>query len=636
MSRGRKPKLPIPELNWQQLFYKNVGTYLQTIIIELGKINEIKKETSEGLLLQIKDLRRQRILQGNLTKGKEYPEIKASEIPYKIPNNWTWCRLGEVIEFTQNLNIENNLSADTLINYVDIDAIDNQKYQIRDSKLKTVAELSSRSRRVLKSGFIVYSLVRPYLNNTAIIKEEKPNYIGSTGFAVFSGILIDNKFIQYFLLTNYVNKLFLGMLSGFNSPSISLDQFTSTLFPLPPLSEQKEIIMFLNDFEINKAKEGFQYFNYNIENRVSNLHKAQISASRLLIEFSNQHELLIKLRDSFLQRAIQGKLVDRVPKEGLGVDLLKKIKLEKKIFDGKKSQGIEVSANLSGKIIPPFQLPSHWSWCKLCDVTLKIHYGLNTSARPEKNDVRLLRITDIQDNRVDCDNVPGCNYSNGDLEKYLLNNNDIVIARTGGTIGKTYLIKNIPVKSLFASYLIRAIPSKLISPEFIKLYMESPFYWMQIYDAARGAGQPNVNGTSLSNLWFPLPPFLEQIRIVNEINILVKQCDELQNRFNKNKELVQKLLAITLSEAVGEKLFEEKKKLEPQNKRTKIKEPDFKTTIMEIIEILQTSKSPLAANVVWQRSEYRNDIEKFYAELKKLIDIDKLVIEEKKRNGFFS
>jgi len=150
--------------------------------------------------------------------------------------------LGEVIEFTKNKNIHKDLSPDTLINYVDIDAIDNQRYEIRESKIKPVAELSSRARRILRKGFIMYSLVRPYLNNIAIVEEEKKHYIGSTGFVVFSGILVDNQFLKYILLSDYIRKKYLEFLSGFNSPSISYEQFNSTLLPLPSNAEQKRIV----------------------------------------------------------------------------------------------------------------------------------------------------------------------------------------------------------------------------------------------------------------------------------------------------------------------------------------------------------------------------------------------------------
>jgi len=164
------------------------------------------------------------------------------EIPFEIPENWEWCRLASIIIYTENFDIQKYLSPETIINYVDIDAIDNQKYTIREVKKKTVRELSTRARRVLKSGFVAYSTVRPYLNNIAIIQDDLENYIGSTGFIVFKPYNIELKYLFYFLLTPYINVLYKEMMVGFNSPSISNEQFDKTLIPIPPLSEQQRIV----------------------------------------------------------------------------------------------------------------------------------------------------------------------------------------------------------------------------------------------------------------------------------------------------------------------------------------------------------------------------------------------------------
>lgn len=175
-------------------------------------------------------------------KEKPIPPIKPSDIPFDIPENWVWCRLGEIIQYTENLDIQKYLSPDTIVNYVDIDAIDNQNFIIREAKQKSVRELSTRARRVLKPNFIAYSTVRPYLKNIAIVEEEKENYIGSTGFNVFKTLNVELKYAFYYLLTPYVNNSFKDLMVGFNSPSITNVQFEKSLLPLPPLSEQRRIV----------------------------------------------------------------------------------------------------------------------------------------------------------------------------------------------------------------------------------------------------------------------------------------------------------------------------------------------------------------------------------------------------------
>lgn len=277
MKGAANVSLPMNKLADVEIEVPSFERQLEIIALE-DKAAELKNELEEKLFLQDGDITKLRqallreAMQGKLTKQnpkdgnakdllekikaektklrikeKPFAEIKEEEIPFDIPDNWKWCRIGEVIQLTENLNIETKLSANTLINYVDIDAIDNSKFIITEAKQKTVSELSSRARRILKKGFIVYSLVRPYLNNIAIVEEEKENYIGSTGFAVFNGIFVQNKYLKMILLSDYIRKIFLDLLSGFNSPSITHDQFQTTLIPLPPLPEQNRIVKKLEE-----------------------------------------------------------------------------------------------------------------------------------------------------------------------------------------------------------------------------------------------------------------------------------------------------------------------------------------------------------------------------------------------------
>jgi len=183
----------------------------------------------------------------------------------------------------------------------------------------------------------------------------------------------------------------------------------------------------------------------------------------------------------------------------------------------KKEQLVKEKKTKKQKLLPlisedeiPFDISNNWEWCRLQEVSNNIHYGFNASAKPNKLDVKLLRITDIQNNTVNWDSVPGCDYSEKDVK---LNNNNILIARTSETIGKSYIVKNIAVVSLFVSYLIRVIQNSNINADFLKLFIESPSYWKQLYEAVWGAGQPNVNGTSLSKLVLALPPLAEQKEI---------------------------------------------------------------------------------------------------------------------------
>ena len=172
----------------------------------------------------------------------------------------------------------------------------------------------------------------------------------------------------------------------------------------------------------------------------------------------------------------------------------------------------------------PFSIPYNWEWCRLGEICQKIHYGFTASANITGN-VKLLRITDIQNDKVDWQKVPNCDISESQKQEYLLHDNDLVIARTGGTVGKTFIVENLQKDSVFASYLIRAVFEKNISAKCIKIFSGSPLYWQQITDKMKGTGQPNVNGTSLSHLILPLPPLAEQKRIVERLEELLPLCE---------------------------------------------------------------------------------------------------------------
>ena len=286
---------------------------------------------------------------------------------------------------------------------------------------------------------------------------------------------------------------------------------------------------------------------------VSKFEKVETDIKGLNGEVGYQETLLKKIRQSILQDAIEGKLTASWREQNSDIEsasvLLEKIKAEKEqLIKDKKIKKQKPLLPINEDEIP-FDIPDSWEYCRLQDISNKIHYGVNASAKPEKYDVRLLRITDIQNNSVNWETVPGCDYLEKDLKSYSLNNNDILIARTGGTIGKSYIVKDITLISLFASYLIRVIPNSNLNADFLKLFIESPLYWKQLYEAAWGAGQPNVNGTSLSKLTLALPPLKEQKEIVKKIENLFIIFDELETQINSSKTNSQILMQAVLKEA---------------------------------------------------------------------------------------
>ena len=208
----------------------------------------------------------------------------------------------------------------------------------------------------------------------------------------------------------------------------------------------------------------------------------------------------------------------------------------------------------------PFDIPNSWQWVRLGDLFYSIQYGYTASAIPSGK-IKILRISDIQNNSVDWDRVPFCEIEDREIDNYLLKINDILFARTGGTVGKSLLVENLPTRAIFASYLIRTNYHEDLFPHYLKAFMESPFYWTQLKAGTLGTAQPNCNGKKLSKMIIPLPPLAEQKRIVaklEELMPLIERYDAAEKKLSVlDKEFPDKLRKSILQQAIQGKLTEQ-------------------------------------------------------------------------------
>ena len=217
-----------------------------------------------------------------------------------------------------------------------------------------------------------------------------------------------------------------------------------------------------------------------------------------------------QLKKSILQYAVQGKLVPQDSADEPAGVLLEHIRAEKEqlIKSGKikrdkhesvifrrdnsyyeRVNGIERC--IDDEI--PFEIPESWRWTRWGTVATSIQYGYNAPAK-QCGRIRMVRISDIHENLVTWTTVPFCDIDELDISTYLLQPNDILFARTGGTVGKSFLVRDVPYEAIYAGY------------------------WQQLKTGTTATAQPNCNGQTLSNMLLPLPPAKEQYRIVEKIN----------------------------------------------------------------------------------------------------------------------
>ena len=452
--------------------------------------------------------------------GKNEPVCIADEVPFDIPESWEWVRwatLSESIQYGYNAPAQEN----GRIKMVRIS-------DIQDNSVlwKTVPYCDIRESEIdaylLKPNNILFARTGGTVGKSYLVQEVPEE-------AIYAGYLIRTRYsnqlcpqyLKYFMESElYWSQLREGTIAT-AQPNCNGKTLGNMLVPIPPLLEQFRIVEKLNKIMLCVNEYSIAYS----------------KAKRLNDNFPEQ------LKKSILQEAIQGKLVPQNPADEPASVLLEHICAEKQklIAEGKlkkdkhesvifrrdnshyeKLDGIECC--IDDEI--PFEIPGSWVWERWGSISQSIQYGYNAPAK-DCGRIKMVRISDIQDNSVLWETVPYCDIKENEISTYLLQPNDILFARTGGTVGKSYLVQEVPEEAIYAGYLIRTRYSQWLCPQYLKFFMESELYWSQLRNGTIATAQPNCNGKTLGKMLLPIPPLSEQYRIVERVNALFDYCNSI-------------------------------------------------------------------------------------------------------------
>ena len=441
--------------------------------------------------------------------GKNEPVCIADEVPFEIPESWEWVRLGSIGDWGSGATPSRTTPEYYNGNIPWLKTGDlNDGYITHIPETITERALLETSVRLNPIGSVLIAMYGATIGKLGILQTPATTNQACCACIPFTGIY--NEFLFYFLMSQKL--AFIKRGEGGAQPNISKEKIVATLMPLPPKAEQKRI--------------------------VEKLHILQpYIESYTLLEKEDiklHHSFPEILKKSILQYAIQGKLVPQAPTDEPASVLLERIRAEKeqlikagKIKRDKHESVIFRRDNSYYERVDgierciddemPFEIPESWRWTRWGTVATSIQYGYNAPAK-QCGRIRMVRISDIHENLVTWTTVPFCDIDELDISTYLLQPNDILFARTGGTVGKSFLVRDVPYEAIYAGYLIRTRYSALLCPQYLKYFMESPLYWQQLKTGTTATAQPNCNGQTLSNMLLPLPPAKEQYRIVEKIN----------------------------------------------------------------------------------------------------------------------
>lgn len=436
--------------------------------------------TADDLLNQLYIEKESHTKQGLIKKSKKAKPITIDEIPFEIPKNWKWVRLGDV---TFN---HGQIRPETAFCYIDVGTLDNIHHQLSpNNNIIKANDAPSRARKKVEQGDVLYSTVRPYLHNTCIINRSFPEMpIASTAFCVMHGIgdLINSKYLINCLLSSYFDKFANGRYSkGALYPAIGENDFLTGIIPLPPLKEQVRIVKALN--EIFKQIDIIA----NLQSRYAN----NLSA----------------LNKKILELAVQGKLVPQDPSDEPASVLLKKIAAEKQklIQEGKIKKQKKLPAIAEDEI--PFKIPESWEWARI-GVVFNLQAGKNKKA------------SQIFSKKTDIHKYPcfGGNGIRGYVDDYNRCGEYALIGRQGALCGNIN----------FAEGKFYATEHAVVVEHFANTDVTWSGYFLRALNLnqyATATAQPGLAVSNINNVLIPIPPVNEQKRIVKMIDKINAQID---------------------------------------------------------------------------------------------------------------
>ena len=439
------------------------------------------------------------------------------EIPFEVPKGWEWCRMGSIGDWGAGATPAKGnpdyyggsilwLRTGELNNGIVYDS------EIKVTK-KALQECSLRMNRI---GDVLIAMYGATIGKVAIVGKELTTNQACCACTPFG---IYNYFLFYFLMGSQIDFIKKG--EGGAQPNISREKLVSHLMPIPPLTEQYRIV------------EKIQYLLPLVE---------KYSDSQILQDKLNS-EIKGKLRKSILQEAIQGKLVPQIAEEGSAQELLEQIKEDKRklvkegklkksalndsvIFRGDDNKYWEKSEDEAVCIDEeiPFERPSNWAWVRLDDICSFIHRGKSPKYSPIKKYPVVAQ---------KCNQWVGFSIEKAKFiepqsitsynSEYFLQDRDLMWNSTGlGTLGRMaiyYTLLNPYELAVADSHVTVIRPYKTyIVSEYLYYYFASNTVQSVIEDKSDGSTKQKELATkTVKSYLVPLPPFAEQLRIVQKI-----------------------------------------------------------------------------------------------------------------------
>ena len=614
---------------------------LRELILELavrGKLvaQVANDEPASVLLERIVQEKAQLVKEGKIKKPKSLPDITEDEKPFELPSGWEWCRIQEIGHDLGQKQPEGTFS------YIDVGSIDKVYGLVESPTILEGKDAPSRARKIVTEGTVIYSTVRPYLLNIAIIdKTFSYEPIASTAFAIIHPLngIVGNYVYRYLRSTPFVRYVE-SVQTGVAYPAINDKQFQMGIISVPPTTEQHRIVAKVDELmalcdQLEAQTESSldahkTLVTVLLDTLVNSQNSQELAENWTRISghfdtlFTTEHSI-DQLKQTILQLAVMGKLVEQNLNDEPASELLERIAAEKEELVKQKKIKKQKPLPPITEEEKPFELLEGWEWERIGTFGV-----VGTGATPSRSNPVYWEPAEI--NWVSSGETSELflGKTKEQVSKIAIKETNVSIYPVGTLIvamygqGKTRgqiteLLE--PAGTNQACAAIRLLANNVEHKNFVKLFFRKAY--LELREHAAGGAQPNLNVGKIANTVVPLPPLEEQHRIVTKVDELMAICDQLKARLSEAQTTQLNLADVILEKITGSSSIKVRADKEKVNQDMNI------STILCVNDLNIDEGSPIAfltqqkgnnadAKEIWQKTGL--SLPEFYKQLKKEIE----------------
>jgi len=541
---------------------------LRELILELavrGKLvpQDPNDEPASELIKKIEDEKAQLVKEGKIKQAKSLLKISQEEEFFQLPDGWIFIRLGNLFNSiisggTPSKINQNFWGGD--IPWASVKDLGKSKFIEKTEDYITQEGLDAGSKLADKGDVLICT--RMGLGKIGICKV--PIAINQDLKAVK---INSNVSLDFFLIAFSTLKI---KGTGTTVAGIKQDELLNYLLALPPLTEQNrivkkvdELMAFCDQLEQSQTVSIDAHVKL-VESLLTTLTDSkdhqdlQTNWQRIAEHFDTlftTEESIDQLKQTILQLAVMGKLVPQDSNDEPASELLKKIAAE-------KSQLIKEGKIKKEKPLPeitdeekPFELPIGWEWVRI-DSVCDVQGGIQKQPirTPKNNHYPYLRVANVQRGYIVANEMERFELFDGELEKRELKKGDILIVEGNGSadeIGRCAIWSGLIENCVFQNHLIRVRSLHSGNEIFISKFLNSISGIAEMKKlAVTTSGLYNLSVGKIRAIAIPLPPVLEQHRIITKVDELITLCDIIKKGLQNSKANQLKLVDAVIGQAV--------------------------------------------------------------------------------------